>query len=218
MAPRRRRPDGIAILVTGSRGSGKSGWTRQAVQRESRLLVWDTMHEWSRDRVVTPVRTLQDLHQVVVQDLMHPGPFRYGYVGPTTTKTFPTFCRLAIVWMKAAPGALVVEELADVTHPGKAPEGWGECVREGRHYGGRLYALTQRPAESDKTIAGNVDIIHAGRQSFPRDRKTIAEYLDVPVADVTQLQNLHWLERDLRTHALRRGTLSFGKARRRSQR
>lgn len=216
---RRRRPDGIAVLVTGSRGSGKSGWTRQQCEAAPRLLVWDSVHEWSRDRLVGPVRTLTELHELVVADLGCPGPFRAGYTGPVNAKTFHTFCKLAFVWMKAAPGGtLVVEELADVTSPAKAPEGWGEIIRKGRHYSGRIYGLTQRPAESDKTIAGNADVIHTGRLSFPRDRKTMAEYLDVPVEQITALESLHWIERDMRDRRLTRGVLAFGTSRARSQR
>jgi len=213
MAPP-RRPDGIAVLVSGSRGSGKSGWTRQQCEGAERLLVWDSVHEWSRDRLVTPVRTLTELHDLVVADLRAPGAFRYGYTGPVNDKTFHTFCKLAFVWIKAAPGTLVVEELADVTSPAKAPEGWGEIIRKGRHYSGRIYALTQRPAESDKTIAGNADVIHTGRLSFPRDRKALAEYLDVPVDQITSLESLHWIERDMRDRRLTRGVLSFRKPRR----
>ncbi|MGH8209893.1 MAG: hypothetical protein ACREU6_09910 [Steroidobacteraceae bacterium] len=214
MAPR-RRPDGIAVLVTGSRGSGKSGWTRQQCEAAPRLLVWDSVHEWSRDRVVTPVRSLPELHDLVVADLRTPGPFRYGYTGRVNGNTFETFCKLAFVWMKArGDGTLVVEELADVTSPAKAPEGWGDIIRKGRHYGGRIYALTQRPAESDKTIAGNADVIHTGRLSFPRDRKTMAEYLDVPVEEITALESLHWIERDMRDRRLTRGVLGFSRPRR----
>ncbi len=76
---------------------------------------------------------------------------------------------------------------------------------------GSVYALTQRPAESDKTIAGNADIIHAGRSSFPGDRKTMAEYLDVSVADISALPALHYIERDMRTLKLTRGVLTFGR-------
>jgi hypothetical protein len=215
----RRRPDGLAVLVAGSRGSGKSGWTRQQCEGARRLLVWDSVHEWSRDRLVTPVRTLTHLHELVVADVASPGEFRVGYTGPVNAKTFHTFCKLAFVWMKAAPdGNLVIEELADVTSPAKAPEGWGEIVRKGRHYGGRIYGLTQRPAESDKTIAGNADVIHTGRLSFPRDRKAMSEYLDVPVQRITSLESLHWIERDMRDRSLTLGVLSFGSTRTRRTR
>jgi len=206
MAPR-RRPDGEAILVCGSRGSGKSGWTRQQCESVTRLLVWDSVGEWSRDGLVTPISSLPELRTWIVQ--AGTGPCRYGYTGRVSTENFETFCRLSIVWLKAAPGVLVVEELADVTSPGKAPDGWGEIIRKGRHYGGRIYGLTQRPAESDKTIAGNADVIHCGRLSFPTDRKTLAEYLDVDVKMITALPSLHYLERDMRDRTLRRGVLSF---------
>jgi hypothetical protein len=214
MAARRRR-DGLLVLVTGSRGSGKSGWSRQQVGHRPRLLVWDAMKEWSRDGIVQPVRSLKELHRLIILDLHHPGEFRYGYTGPVTRKAFVTFCKLATVFMKAEPeGCVVIEELADVTNVGKAPEGWGEMVREGRHYSGDIYALTQRPTESDKTVAGNCDIIHAGRQSFPGDRKTMAEYLSVPVKQVDTLENLHWIERDMRDGRVSCGVLTFSGSRR----
>lgn len=170
------------------------------------VIVWDSVGEWTRCGHVRPVRSLRELHASVVSGQ----PIRVGYVGPISRDHFEIFCRLVWVWMRCGRGrVLVVEELADVTSPGKAPAAWGEIVRKGRHQGGRIYALTQRPAESDKTIAGNADIIHAGRQSFPRDRKSMAEYLDVPELEVTNLRSLEWIERDMRTRDLRRGTVKF---------
>lgn len=209
--------DGLAVFVVGSRGSGKTAWTRQQVRGARRLLVWDAVKEWSRAGLVAPAWTLEDLGRLVVADIRRPGEFRVGYVGPLfkidecgrRVSYFPIFCAIAWPWMRRKPGTLVVEELADVTHPGKAPPGWGEIVREGRHSGSNVYALTQRPAESDKTIAGNADVIHCGRLSFPRDRRSMAEYLDVPAAHITRLASLEYIERDMRTRRLARGRLRF---------
>jgi hypothetical protein len=211
---RRRRSDGELFLVTGSRGSGKSSWVMQREEHAPRLLVWDALHEWTREGRVLPVRSLRELHQTIVADIRTPAPaFAFGYIGRVSPEAFETFCALAWSWMRArapAPPVLVAEELADVTNPGKAPYSWGRIVREGRHCPkSRVYGLTQRPAESDTTIAGNADVIHAGRQSRPRDRKTIAEYLDVPVTQVAALANLQFIERDLRTGALVHGKVTF---------
>lgn len=215
MPRQRRRRDGLLVFVTGSRGTGKTGWTRQRVETRPRLLVWDALQEFSRDGLVQGVRTLTMLHALIVADLASPGPFRYGYTGPINKKTFKAFCKLAAVWMKGAPeSTVVIEELADVTHAGKAPEGWGELVREGRHFGGDIYALTQRPAETDKTVAGNCDILHACRLSLPRDRKMMAEYLDVPLEKVTALRNLDYIERDMRDCTVTSGRLNFSRPRR----
>lgn len=190
----------------------------QQIRASDEVLVWDAVGEWSRTGSFAGVMTMRALHAIIVGNLQTGSHSRLAYRGPLAiadaagrpVPLFPIFCRLAWVWMRCARGrVLVVEELADVTSPGKAPAAWGEIVRKGRHEGGRIYALTQRPAESDKTIAGNADIIHAGRQSFPRDRKSMAEYLDVPEIDVTNLRSLEWIERDMRTRELRRGTVRF---------
>ena len=214
--PPRKRPDGAAYLVTGMPGSGKSAWTFQRVGRPPRLLVWDSMEEWSANLKLARVRSIRELHELVRADLQVPGPFQVGYVGPITSEHFELFCKLAWIWLRHQQGVLVVEELSDVTSPGKAPPAWGEIGRKHRHVGAEVYALSQRPAESDKTIVGNAAIIHCGPMAFADDRKYMARCLDVDVERVTALERLHYIERDMRTRALRSGVVSFGNTRRAS--
>jgi hypothetical protein len=176
------------------------------------LLVWDTMLEWGDKLHLTAARSMAHIGALVIDDihgrLAH--TFRVGYCGPVTAAHFEAFCRLAWVWLRSRRGnVLVVEELADVTAPGKAPAAWGEIVRKNRRAGGRVYALTQRPAESDKTIVGNAAVLHAGRMNTARDRKWMAECLDVPAGEVAKLKDLDYIERDMRTHELRRGVIRF---------
>jgi hypothetical protein len=85
----------------------------------------------------------------------------------------------------------------------------GEIVRKHRHAKGRIYALTQRPAESDKTIVGNAAVIHTGFMAFAEDRAYMARCLDIPVQDVAKLGRLDWIERNMRTRDLARGRLKF---------
>jgi hypothetical protein len=174
------------------------------------MLVWDAKPEWAARFRLVVVRSLEELHRHVCAAL-EGGASRVSYQGPMTRAHFEIFCRLAWVWIKAKKKrVLVVEELADVTNPGKAPQFWGEILRKGRDpYQALVIGLTQRASESDSTIAGNCSLIHAGFQSFPRDRKTISEYLDVPLDEVRNLGALDWIERDMRTRDLRRGRLEF---------
>lgn len=187
---REYRREGKLFAVTGASRSGKSLWTAQEVAGERRLLVWDLLGEWAaryRCRRVTSLRELADA-------LSGP-PARLAFYRPGMVEQFPTFCRLAWVWVRLAPGALVIEETASVTQPGKAPLEWGDVLRMGLRYGVNIYALTQRPAESDKTAFGNASVIHAGRAVTPRDRATMAEYLDVPKERVAALRPLEFIER-----------------------
>lgn len=207
-----RARDGRNILVTGFTGSGKSAWVMQQLRREPRLLVWDTMGDWARDEGCTPHTSLADLSEHFVKPQIggRSHAQRGAYSGPITAEHFEVFCRLAWVFLRSGRDrVLVVEELADVTTPGRAPPAWGEICRKARHTGGEVYAITQRPAESDKTILGNAALVHAGFMGYPNDRKYMARVLDVPLADIERLQPLDWIERDMRARTLRRGRLTF---------
>lgn len=184
------RREGKLHAVTGASRSGKSLWTAQQVAGARRLLVWDLLGEWSTRYRCERVATLQDLAAA-----MHGPAARLAYHRPGMVGDFATFCRLAWVWVRLAPGALVIEETATVTSPGKAPAEWGDILRMGLRYGVDIYALTQRPAESDKTAFGNASVIHAGRAVTPGDRAMIAQYLDVSIDQVKALKPLEFLER-----------------------
>jgi hypothetical protein len=185
----------------------------QQIGKGDRLLVWDSVHQWYRlDRTIIPCRSLEKLGQLILADIRGElEGFRIAYIGPVTRDHFEVFCRLAWVWLQRAPGGvLVVEELSDVTSPGKAPAAWGEIVRKhGHSRGSRVFAITQRPAESDKTIVGNSAVIHSGFMAFADDRVYMARCLDVDVTEITKLPQLHWIERDMRTRVLRRGVVQF---------
>lgn len=185
-----KRREGRLYAVTGASRSGKSLWTAQQVAGCRRLLVWDLLGEWSSRYRCERIASIPEL----VARLDGP-PARLAFHRPGMVSQFDLFCRVAWVWLRLAPGALVVEETATVTQPGKAPIEWGDIVRMGLRYGVDIYALTQRPAESDKTALGNASVIHAGRAVTPRDRATMAEYLDVPVSQVAALKPLEWIER-----------------------
>jgi hypothetical protein len=204
-------PDGRNYLVAGSSGSGKTAWTLQQCRDRTRVLVWDAVEEWHQRARLRRVTSLAELGALIAEDIRPPGAykFRVAYCGPVTRDHFATFCRLAWVWLRSWPGTLVVEELSDVTSPGKAPQAWGEIVRKGRHVAAEVFALSQRPAESDKTIVGNAALIHAGLFAFDQDRAYMARCLDVPVDEVAALGQLHWIERDMRTRELRRGVLKL---------
>ncbi len=64
---------------------------------------------------------------------------------------------------------VIVEELADVTTPQKAPESWGVLLRRGRKYGISTYAVTQRIQEIDKTIIGNMAQFMVFQHVRPKD-------------------------------------------------
>lgn len=200
--------DGELTVAAGKSRSGKTHLTAKAVNGEPRLLVWDAMGEFA-DRF--RCRTVPDaaaLHRIASGAM----DGRYSCAWPVSPVNFDRFCRLAWVWLRACaddarPVALVVEELADVSAPGKAPVAWGEIVRKSLRFGPHIYALTQRPAESDKTVIGNATIIRCHAMKRVNDRRAMAldMGIDQALIDGLDFDKYQWIELNDRTHALRTG-------------
>lgn len=206
------RPDGSLTVVAGASRSGKTVWTVRQLTRVPRALVWDAVGEWGDRYGFRRVDTLAELRaHCFTGRLERLAYFRAGGMGP---REFDGFCRLAWIWIRAARGALVVEELAAVTSPGKAPAAWGDIVRAGLRYGPDIYALTQRPSESDKTVMGNATVLHCHAMARAGDRRYMAAELDIDPGVLAALRPLEWIERDRRDGELRRGALKFAQNRR----
>jgi len=131
---------------------------------------------------------------------------RYAFDVTVTRENFAFFCRCAWLWIRVMHHkkqniTLVVEELADVTPPGKAPPAWGDIVRKSMRFNPHIYALTQRPAESDKTILGNCTVIRCHSMKRANDRKSMARDMDIDQAhiDALKMGAFEYIECDDRT-------------------
>lgn len=186
------RPDGELVVVTGASRSGKTSYVVQRVAHAPRLLLWDTGDD-ARRYDCELIRTAAELRARIAAG---PKLDRIAYAPTDPRAEFDFFCRLAWAWIRQARGALVVEELADVTHAGKAPAAWGAICRKGLRYGPTIYAITQRPSESDKTALGNASLVVCHRMARAKDELYMADELRVPVAQVQALQPFQWIARD----------------------
>lgn len=156
-----------------------------------RLIVWDPQGDWV-DEGLKQISTLAELRDIVRQ--VKSGPFRITFKGKKTQGAFGKFCEAVYHWGTIAPLDVVVEELAWVTTTQKAPGGWLELVTGGLKYGISIYANTQRPSESDKTIMGNATIFRCFPMRRFNDRKAMAQEMDVPIEKINALQALEYVE------------------------
>lgn len=208
MLPHQKVEDGTITAIVGSAGSGKTAWLKKQIAASPRLLVWDIEGQYT-DKT-KPIYT----RSALVKAIQEPNA-RISYQ-PKTLSDFDFWakCAFAFVRLGADMGVMTVivaEELADVTSPAKAPEGWGMLVRRGRKYGANIYGITQRPAESDKTLFGNAHVIHCCGMQRANDRVYMARELDVPVADIQRLDRskLEYIHKDMRNSQLEKGRLVF---------
>lgn len=196
------RPDGSLYVVTGASRTGKTTWVVKRCASARRLLVWDSVGEWGDRFNCERVRSVAELSRVIFRRA------RIAFDVPCTPENFSAFCRAAWIFIRAASGVVVVEELADVTSPGKAPVFWGELIRKGLRYGPEIYALTQRPSESDKTVMGNASVLHVHQMAREEDARYMARELRCGVEVVDKLAPFEWVERDRRTRTLTHGKLA----------
>jgi hypothetical protein len=189
-----KRSSGELVAVTGASQTGKSTWVAKRVDATRRLLVWDYKGEWylrhrcrrlhSFDELGAAARSTAFCERVAF--------FTTGMDGAA----FDLFCRFAWIWITQAPGTLIIEETASVTSPGKAPSAWGDLCRMGLGRGANIYAITQRPAESDKTALGNASLVHCHRMNTEDDIRYMSKLLRVDFARVDSLLDYQWIERN----------------------
>lgn len=191
----------LTVVAFGARGTGKTHWCRRYVeaQRPARLIVWDFKNDPGLSGLGTPYTSLPGF----IQSLKAPR-FASRYLVDHSgrmpiAQQFDFFCRAA--W-EAGCLLMYVCELPEVTRAGAAPDAWRRCVNVGREYqhGGRLKWLSivadgQRPAEVDKSIISNADIIHSGRLAFLDDAKYMAKSINCSPQELMDLPDWHWIER-----------------------
>lgn len=175
-------------VVCGGSGSGKSAWVKQQIKNASRLVVWDIDDEYSGD--VSGISRITSISEMA-QTLKTRKKGKFCYVGKPGD--FNLWCRAVFAWGNCVA---VAEELAGVTSPAKAPEGWHTLVSRGRKRGIEIYGVTQRPSESDKTIMGNSTLKHVGFMPRAKDRKYMADEMDIEIGHLNCLQPLEYVEKE----------------------
>lgn len=198
--------DGKLYYYCGSSRSGKSKSSRKRLAKAKKILVWDVKDEYGRpwdkaksrpDRTKVLrgwVITRTKLELITALRSSYKKNFKICHV-PEQMGEFEFWSQCAYQFGQLVEMDIVGEELADVTTPSKAPAGWGNVCRKLLGFGCNVYAITQRPAESDKTALGNASIVRCCRLTRFGDMQTMAKQLNVPVNDVQQLKQREFIER-----------------------
>lgn len=193
--------DGIMGLYCGSSRMGKTHALKSDIKKRKwkRVIVWsvkeqiDKYHELAKPLGITcfVAQNTAELVQAIDGNKKRNALIIYT---PRKLEDFDFFCRAAFTWGKFKKACIVVEETADVTTPSKAPDAYGVMIRQCLGWGCDLYAVSQRPAESDKTVMGNCTYVHAHFMKRADDRKYIAKELDCDPQILAEIPKYHWVE------------------------
>lgn len=206
--PQQQVPDGKIVAVTGASGSGKTAWLKRKIVQYDRQLIWDPQFQYDEGRIV--VTDKEGLLRAIQKPTI-----KITYQ-PSDVDDFGFWAECAFIFAQVGAGlgkmtCIVAEEIADVTNPGKAPKEWGVLVRRVRAFGGVVFAITQSPSESDKTVFRNAMEIHCCALGNPPDRKRMAVYLDLPLSDIVGINRgkLGFIHKDMLSQKVTKGYLKF---------
>lgn len=206
---KQKTPDGKIIAIVGRSRSGKTAWLKKRIANSKRLLVWDIEGQYDDNMQI--VTTKGELVAAIKLK-----EARISYQRPKNKDEFDYWAKSALVFAmlgseQGLMSDIVAEEISDVTSPAKAPDGWGTLIRRGSKYGANIYGITQRPAESDKTLFGNCHEVHCCAMRRPADRKYMAEELDLSQAEIDGLnfKNLEFIHVDTYNDTKIKGRLTF---------
>lgn len=206
--PLKQRENGVLTAVAGASRFGKTGWVKQQIKTAKRLLIWDIRGEYiAKGEFGWPgCERIDNIPELAkrLKETATTGA-RIAYWG--NLKDFQAWSDLAYAWGQYWPAVIVGEEIADVTNPAKAPEGWGQLIRKGLYYGNHIYAVTQRPAEADKTVWGNASVTHCHGMVLPTDVEYMARMMGVEPGVISGLAKLEFIERVSGEKTVKRGKL-----------
>lgn len=193
-----RRREGVLGVYSGASRQGKTHQLKKRIKGARRACVWSVKESVDRYADTWPDAVIIKGGVAELRAALFAGGGkgrgRFVFV-PWSLRDFGPWAMLCHAWGIVEPCDVVAEELADVTKPGKAPDGWGELVRQGLGWGINIYAVTQRPAESDKTIMGNATYFHVHFMARESDRRYMAREMDVTPEAIKALRQYEWIER-----------------------
>jgi len=184
------RPDGVLVIAIAVSRSGKSVWIKRVIENDNRVLVFDPKGEYVAQMGFIACRSRIELVDTLVKSR---GDADIAYV-QHDKKEFDFFCQCAFNWNRQAQATIICEELANVTHSGKAAGNWGRLVSQGLAYGPKIIGTVQRGQEVDKSVISNSTFVHVGRHSTFKDREYIANQLGLSVSEIPdkKLEFIQW--------------------------
>lgn len=189
--------------ICGNSGTGKSSTIKEKIKKAPRVVVFDPDDEYAEligfKRVTSAANLL-----LLLKDNQNKS-LKVAFVAEGV-KAFEFWCSCVFAWGNCLA---VAEEIADVTTASKAPPQWGKLIRRGRKYKIQIMAVTQRPAEADKTILCNAAVIRCHALGREADRIAISREIQADMKLMGKMLPLDWLQfhrSDLSLQAGRLGT------------
>ena len=180
------------ILFCGTSSCGKGHKAKQLTAKETRLLVFDIASDWDSQKNNVDI-IKDDVSAVMVA--IKKKSFRIAY-RPHIRDEKGQWELLNELVMAMGSMCYLTDELSELATSKRQVESWKILCKRGRHSGIKLRAITDRPAETDKSIISHATEIYVGQLVEPSDLAPLRARMGIDkAAKITALplrKLLHW--------------------------
>lgn len=179
------------IFVSGQRGSGKSHWTKKHLLKLPRVLIYDSLSEYTADFNFQDIDSLVDF----LKTDQAVNSFYSAVLDTYDENEFPLFCRAALACDNLY---VIIEEIDLFSNPLSTPVELLKLLKYGRHWNLQIIGVSRRPAEVSRHFTAMTTRFVIFNQREPRDisyfRSIIGEHAD----KIPQLTNYQFLDIDFK--------------------
>ena len=177
-------------LIFGKRGSGKSYLAQKLIEKTPRLLIFDTLGEYTQGVVCDSVQALANFWQK-----HHNQKFRLIYRPLKPVDEIEIVAGL--VW-SCGNMTFAVEEIDTFCGPLSIGDNFAQIIQRGRHKNIELLGVTQRPFGINRLLTSQAKEIYVFNSNEPRDREYLRNLLgsdiDTKLDALKQYEYIKWID------------------------
>ncbi len=180
------------ILIFGKRGTGKSFLAEKLIEEEERLLVFDTLSEYTTGVVFEDYDKLTEFWKLIYR---HPYRLIYRPLNPDQEIE-----KIADLVYTIGDICFVVEEIDCYCTAYQIGESMAHVIQRGRHKNITLIGITQRPFGINRLLTSQAKEIYIFKTNEPRDREylriLIGQEIDAKLDGLKEFEYVKWSEKD----------------------
>jgi len=181
------KPEKIIRLIFGKRGCGKSVLAAILCRDIKRLVIYDTLGEYTDGFVIEDLQELKEIWGDVYR-----GNFRLIYQPVDPDADFDTVCGLVYGCENMT---FLIEELDRYSKPLTLSPPFKDIIQRGRHRNIELIGVTQRPHGVDKLLTSQAKEMFIFNTTEPRDVDYFKDTIGYPVVvKIAALQEYEYVK------------------------
>ena len=178
------------ILIFGKRGSGKSYLAQKLLEDEQRVLIFDTLSEYTEGVVFEDYEEFTEFWRKIYQ---HPYQLIYRPLKPD--EEIETIADLVYTIGNIC---FLVEEIDCYCTAYKIGESFAHVIQRGRHKNITLIGVTQRPFGIHRLLTSQAKEIYIFNTNEPRDldylRALLGQDIDKKLDELKQYEYIKWTD------------------------